>query len=91
MQKLSEIDGVIVLCMFGTGLILLFLYTYEFVRHRTVPSKSPRIFNRLLFCVMTLTGLFMFVRTSPLVGLLLFGLAGLAYWWDRKVVENFLK
>jgi nicotinamide riboside transporter PnuC len=91
MTELGKTEGLLVLFTFGGILFLLVMYIYEYVKRRTVPSDSPRKYNRLLFALMGTLSLYMAVRASPLAGFMGLIVVILCILWDKNVVDKSLK
>jgi hypothetical protein len=67
--------------------VMLFPYTWEYVRYKTGVRKT-RPMKKVLFAWLALIGLYAGIRVSPLFAIAAWLLAGLGYLWDSYIVDR---
>lgn len=90
LRPFSDIEGVFVLGLFAVMILLLYLYTFEFFRYRTLGNKFKRKYNVILPLWMGFLGFYILIRASLVVGLVTIGLGALTYMWDKAIIKRLM-
>ena len=84
----DSVDAIVFLGMFAVLLMLLFCYTYEYVRYKTVKNRTARRVNKVMFGWLALMGLYCALRISLFLATFIWVVALLGYLWDRYIVDR---
>ena len=86
--ELSPVQVTIYYLLLGIGMFLLFGYSYEYVRYRTLKAKPRRRFNQLFCGWLIVVGMYSWATISPILGIVFIGLGFLSYFLDKWLVDK---